>query len=66
MQPSATAPRAKTAASLSFQASSPLADNLACKNSLELRSCKANVSQRILYNEIKFYDKNPQPKIYRP
>lgn len=31
MQPSATAPRAKTAASLSFHAASPVVDNLDCK-----------------------------------
>lgn len=37
MQPSATAPRAKTAASLSFQAASPLVANLACKDSWELK-----------------------------
>ena len=33
IHPSPIAPRAKTAASLSFQASSPVADNFACKES---------------------------------
>jgi hypothetical protein len=58
MQPSAMAPRAKTAASLSFQPSSSVADNLACGNStsenIYLMQELLASETKIIYNRIHF------------
>ena len=59
MQPSAMAPRAKTAASRSFQAASPVADNLACKNltseTMYLEAGATSLRGKLFYNRILFY-----------
>lgn len=49
MQPSPMAPRAKTAASLSFQAASSVVDKLACGNS---KCEKIHLIQELLHREV--------------